>query len=60
MKRDKDEYTYLEWVTGIMMSVDQLCQAEIMRYSHDDTELPRELIEKIEKAVAKFKSQIPE
>lgn len=58
--RDNEEYTYLEWITGIMMSVEQFCQSEIMRYSHDDEEKPEELIENIEMAIRKFKSQIPE
>lgn len=59
--RDKDEYTYLEWVTGIMMCVDMYCEREIIRISHDDQdERPRALIRKLKMVIDKYENQIPD
>ena len=60
-KRNEDEYNYLEWVIGIMMSVDTYCEQEIMRISHnEEDERPIELIDKIQKAIDSYKNQIPD
>ena len=60
-KRSDDEYTYLEWVTGIRMSVNTYCDLEVMRISHDEgDEKPRELIQKIKRMIKKYESQIPD
>lgn len=60
-KRNDDEYTYLEWVTGIRMTINMYCDQEIMRISHDDEdEKPRELIRKINRMIKRYESQIPD
>ena len=61
MERPKDDYTYLEWVTGIRSTVNIFCDLEIMRISHDDSdERPRELIDKLRRHLEQYEKQIPD
>jgi len=61
MKRPDSDYTYLEWITGLRMSVNTTCDLEIMRISHDDDdERPWEFIKKIQSYVEHYKKQIPD
>lgn len=60
-KRSKDEYTYLEWITGLRNYVNTACDLEVIRISHDDTdERPREFMRKIKMMIDKHESQIPD
>jgi hypothetical protein len=60
-KRTDDEYTYLEWITGMRQLVNMYFDKEIIKIAHDDElENPVELISNLNKVIAKFKNQIPD
>ena len=60
MKRPESDYTYLEWVTGLRMSINLACDHEVIRISHDDgDERPWEFIKEIQSYVDRYRKQIP-
>lgn len=61
MKRPDDDYTYLEWVTGLRMSINFACDCEVRRISHDEKdERPREFINKLRSYLNSYERQIPD
>ena len=60
MKRPESDYTYLEWVTGLRMSIKHACEQEVIRISQDDgDERPWEFIKEIQSYVDRYRKQIP-
>lgn len=61
IKRTDDEYTYLEWVTGMRQLMNMYFDKEVVRIAHDDvSERPVELISNLKKVIEQFKKQIPD
>lgn len=57
----EEDYTYTEWLTGIMVNVDLLINLEVMKSSHSNhQEQPREIISKLKRIVTKYEGQIPD